>query len=120
MTGPALALVLALGIAGAGARHAAAQAPAAAPRADLLLDEGWEYLERAAADPRELDTIARMAWVRVTLPHTWNALDATDPVPGYRRDAGWYRRTLAPAETGRAAGDRLLLAFEGASTVADV
>ena len=30
----------------------------------------------------------------VTLPHSWNALDATDVEAGYRRDASWYKKTL--------------------------
>jgi beta-galactosidase len=28
------------------------------------------------------------------LPHTWNQWDATDNLPGYRRDASWYQKEL--------------------------
>ncbi len=54
------------------------------------------------------------AWTRVDLPHTWNAFDAVDQVPGYRRGAGWYRKTLEiPA---RPADDQYVLSFEGVNT----
>ncbi|MBT8056153.1 MAG: glycoside hydrolase family 2 protein, partial [Gammaproteobacteria bacterium] len=49
------------------------------------------------------------------LPHTWNANDTVDAVPGYRRDASWYRKVLPPA-----ADQRLVLYFEGANMETDV
>ena len=56
--------------------------------------------------------------MKVTLPHTWNAADATDLAPGYRRSVGWYRRSLDVI--GYPADARFILHFEGANTVADV
>jgi Beta-galactosidase/beta-glucuronidase len=82
------------------------------------LDSGWSYLERADRAPTTLPPAGDRAWQHVTLPHTWNALDATDVVPGYRRDGSWYRRSLDVSDVSSDA--RLLLAFEGANTVADV
>lgn len=31
-------------------------------------------------------------WQRVDIPHTWNAFDVTDAIPGYWRGIGWYRK----------------------------
>lgn len=86
-------------------------------RTTTNINAGWEYLERSYEDPRALDTVSAGAWQRVDLPHTWNALDATDVVPGYRREASWYRRTL---EIAAARPARHVVRFEGANTVAEV
>ena len=130
---------LLLGMAGLAVPGAAA-AQQAGPRSTVNINAGWEYLERSYADPRALDTVSAGAWQRVDLPHTWNAIDATDLVPGYRRDAGWYRKTLhlpagaaqrpgessVPPGTNRsdlsdlASARRHTLRFEGANTVAEV
>ncbi|HVX40294.1 MAG TPA: glycoside hydrolase family 2 TIM barrel-domain containing protein [Gemmatimonadaceae bacterium] len=87
-------------------------------RTDTNIDAGWLYLERPLATAADLDTVAPSAWQHISLPHTWNRFDPVDPVPGYRRDASWYRRTLdlrhAPANA------RYLLHFEDANTVADI
>lgn len=84
----------------------------------VLLDTGWTYLANATPSVRDVQRNSTATWTPVTLPHTWNVWDSVDPVPGYRRDAGWYRRTLArPARTD---GRRTILAFEAANTVADV
>lgn len=79
------------------------------------LDSGWTYLPNRATTPNETPSTG---WTRVTLPHTWNAFDATDDVPGYRRDASWYRRALDVRTL--PANARYVLHFEGANTVADV
>jgi len=64
-------------------------------------------------------------WDAVTLPHTWNNLDAQKGVRGnptipggYFRGACWYARTLdVPAAW---QGKRVFIRFEAASIVADV
>ena len=93
-------------------------APPPLVRRAIDVDSGWRYLENATADVHATERVPLDRWQRVDLPHTWNALDATDPVPGYRRDASWYQRalTLPPAP----ADARYVLHFEGANTVADV
>ena len=87
-----------------------------AVRALVSLDTGWQY---APGSSRRAGDRSLMAGAeRVTLPHTWNANDAIDLEPGYRRSVGWYRRTLdARAYPGDA---RLYLHFEGANTVTEV
>ena len=81
------------------------------------LDAGWRFFpgdSSEAAKPAFDDA----GWVRVDLPHTWNAFDGEDGGNDYRRGAGWYRRHLF---VGREfAGRRLYLQFDGASLKADV
>lgn len=92
--------------------------PQAARQRDReLLKTGWLYTEGepvGAERPRFDDG----GWTGASLPHTWNAADSLDDEPGYRRDVGWYRRTLRMDQ--RHKGQRLFLYFEGANQVADV
>jgi beta-galactosidase len=81
------------------------------------LDRGWAYLERNVASVEEVDRVPAAEWAHVDLPHTWNAFDTVDPVPGYRRDASWYRREIAIGDT---VGARYVLHFEGANITTDV
>ncbi|MFL5562083.1 MAG: glycoside hydrolase family 2 TIM barrel-domain containing protein [Gemmatimonadaceae bacterium] len=85
-------------------------------RALVSLDTGWQYAPGSDRSPGDREITA--APEDVTLPHTWNAFDATDLIPEYRRSVGWYRRSLDVRQY--PAGARLFLYFEGANTVADV
>ena len=77
-------------------------------RSDISINQGWSYLEQAA-DYEELAEYVGEDWEPIDLPHTWNALDATDNDPGYRRDAGWYRKMIyIPSST-----QHMSLHFEG-------
>ena len=58
------------------------------------------------------------SWERVSLPHTWNAHDPFDDVPGYYRGPGWYRRMLHL--DGALKEKRVFLYFEGANQRAAV
>jgi beta-galactosidase len=49
----------------------------------------------------------------VSLPHTWNAVDVMDDVPGYYRGIGWYQKKL-PLKT-EWKNKTLYLYFEGAN-----
>ena len=93
--------------------------PALAQRTQVSVNDGWRFWNDDApgADAPAFDDAN---WERVDLPHTWNAEDAFDDVPGYRRGIGWYRRTLhLGAETG-SPGRRRFLHVEGANQVAEV
>jgi beta-galactosidase len=64
-------------------------------------------------------------WEQVTIPHTWNNLDAQKGVRGnptirggYFRGACWYARTLTVPAAWR--GKRVFIRFEAASIVAQV
>lgn len=79
------------------------------------ISQDWQYLENAALDVK----VAKRheEWQSVNLPHTWNALDTTDVITGYRRDASWYAKTinLVP-DTER----RYFLHFEAAQMKASI
>jgi beta-galactosidase len=95
-----------------------AAASASAQRTQTSLNDGWRFWN-GDAPGAEAPAFDDGDWERVDLPHTWNAEDAFDDEPGYRRGAGWYRRTL---RLGPEAGTprRRYLHFEGANQVADV
>src|SRR6476469_3667818 len=83
----------------------------------VSLDDGWEYAPGSSrGGPFEGSLEAEPA--SVTVPHTWNAIDALDLAPGYRRSVGFYRRSLDLR--GYPFGARFILYFEGANTVAEV
>jgi beta-galactosidase len=69
----------------------------------VSIHAGWDYLQNNTADPSK--AVSAGPWMPVDLPHTWNAFDSVDAVPGYRRDASWYRKsiTIAPAASVRMA-----------------
>ncbi len=91
--------------------------PVHAQRTQTSINGGWRFWNDDAAGA-EASVYDDGAWERVDLPHTWNAEDAFDETPGYRRGVGWYRRPLDLPES--QAGRRLFLVFEGANQVADV
>ncbi len=82
-----------------------------------LLDD-WRFTQKNA----EL-TAATGDWERVTLPHTWNAVDGQlgkvrnpgEP-EGYYRGACWYERSLKIPSSWQ--GRRVFIRFEAASLVA--
>lgn len=57
------------------------------------------------------------SWQKIALPHTWNAHDVMDEVPGYWRGIGWYRKHFKVDR--RYTGRRVFLEFEGANQVAE-
>src|SRR5258708_3005076 len=111
-------IAVALSLLPPGVAFTAAKPPAstAATTEVFSVTAGWEYLQNNTPAPAKATTAG--AWVPVDLPHTWNAFDSVDTVPGYRRDASWYRKsiTIGPA----APGTRHALLFEAANMKADV
>ena len=98
------------------ASHAIAGDASLTGRNVIPLNEGWSYLERNFTDPAR--AVSAGQWISVSIPHTWNAWDTTDLVPGYRRDASWYRRPLVVPN--RTSNRRYVLHFEGAAMTTDV
>src|SRR5258708_18618802 len=91
--------------------------PTESVRTKTPLDEKWRF---TLGDPQnaEASNFNDQSCQKVTVPHTWNAVDAFDEEPGYTRGSAWYRRDL---EIGHAFdGKRLFLYFEGANQVAAV
>jgi len=84
----------------------------AGARVKYTINDDWRFMKgapRGACRPCTDDA----AWERVNIPHTWNARDADDEVPGFYRGSAWYRkRIVVPAS---AAGRRVYLCFEGAN-----
>jgi beta-galactosidase len=68
---------------------------------------------RNAAEPGYDDS----SWQKIALPHTWNAHDVMDEVPGYWRGIGWYRKHFQVDR--RYAARRIFLEFDGANQVAE-
>lgn len=89
----------------------------ALPRQQINLNRDWYYSATNVARVNDL-SLVQSDWQKVQLPHTWNAFDAVDNVPGYRRDAGWYKKQLFIPSS--ATGQRLLLCFEGVNLVSEV
>ena len=57
-------------------------------RQKININKDWYYLEYNA-ETVDL-AVSNDKWQKIDIPHTWNAKDATDLTPGYRRDGSWY------------------------------
>jgi beta-galactosidase len=57
-------------------------------------------------------------WSTVSIPHTWNAQDVTDEVPGYYRGEGWYKKNIYIPDGWKEKD--IYLYFEGVAQVAEV
>ena len=89
------------------------------------LIKGWDFLKGDLSGPWEAvrDYNKKGAeivpiWSKVTLPHSYNALDAVDPDVNYYQGATWYRTKLNidnPYKNGRT-----ILHFEGVGQKAEV
>ncbi|HKO93130.1 MAG TPA: beta galactosidase jelly roll domain-containing protein, partial [Polyangiaceae bacterium] len=94
-------------------------APPPSGRSISSLREGWRFFagDVTGAEQSAFDD-GQAGWQDVSVPHTWNALDAQDGGSNYRRGAGWYRRHWSAPTS--AAGSRVYLQFDAANSVADV
>lgn len=79
------------------------------------ISQNWQYLENATSDLASAQAMSD--WESISLPHTWNANDTTDVITGYRRDASWYRKSIALEPT---AHNRYFLHFEAAQMKASI
>ena len=73
-----------------------------------LFNDDWLFVQDESALPPT--QLPKSQWQAINLPHTWNATDTIDAVPGYSRRAGWYRKTFRAGAQGR-----YRLVFEGAN-----
>jgi beta-galactosidase len=92
-----------------------AHAAGAPARTVQSLDPDWRFL-RADAAKGGAATLDDRDWQQVSIPHTYNADDATDGAT-YRGPA-WYRRVLTLPRP--VAGQRSFLEFDGAALASDV
>ena len=85
-------------------------------RSKVNINEDWTYLENPTLDVNDARSMEQ--WESIDLPHTWNALDATDLDPGYRRSSSWYKKDL---QVDRLVDDTVYqLYFEGSNIVTEV
>ncbi len=86
-------------------------------REKYTINEAWRF-SRGASHDAFLPGADDSRWEVVDLPHTWNAQDADDDVPGYYRGPGWYRKRLFLPES--IAAKQVYLCFEGVNQTACV
>lgn len=85
-------------------------------RKEMNINQDWSYSSLHTSHLSQIEKKTN-EWKSVDLPHTWNRFDATDMIPGYRRDTGWYKKKLfIPEYTGK----RFLLHFEAVNMTAKV
>lgn len=85
-------------------------------RTKTNINENWHYLESSTKYYE--DIMSKNEWTAINLPHTWNALDATDVTPGYRRNASWYKKKLEFEEIDP--NQLYLLYFEGVNIESEI
>jgi beta-galactosidase len=61
-------------------------------RQKININHGWKYTENPTKEVKDLKK--ELSSKVVNLPHTWNQWDALDIIPGYRRSASWYHRSI--------------------------
>lgn len=62
-------------------------------RQECKINDDWGYLENDSKDFHDA-LKSPASWKNISLPHTWNTTDVYDLVPGYRRDASWYKKEI--------------------------
>ena len=89
-------------------------AASSAARVKYTVNDAWRFTKGSPYNAF-LPAADDSAWETVNIPHTWNAGDAADDVPGFYRGPAWYRkRIVLPAD---AADKQVYLCFEGANQV---
>lgn len=83
---------------------------------EVPLSGTWTFMK----DPKNQAMLPNLdaGWQPVTVPHTWNAVDAFDDVPGYYRGAGWYKIVMKTQAAWK--GKVLYLQFDGANQETEV
>ena len=59
------------------------------PRTAININQNWSF----SKDPKA-QGYALLKYTPVNIPHTWNAFDVLDDVPGYYRGVGYYKKKL--------------------------
>ncbi|MGB6151811.1 MAG: glycoside hydrolase family 2 TIM barrel-domain containing protein [Pricia sp.] len=85
-------------------------------RTKTNINENWNYSETPSKDVAQAAEASD--WQQIDLPHTWNATDATDTEPGYRRASSWYKKKLDMPEV--ASDKQYVLYFEGSNITTEV
>lgn len=80
------------------------------------LDGAWQFGGRLLSASAALNA-DRSNWQSVTIPHTWNAVDADDGGGNYDRTVYWYHKEFTVTQEMQ--GKRIYLEFLGVNTKAD-
>ncbi|MBK7629528.1 MAG: glycoside hydrolase family 88 protein [Ignavibacteriales bacterium] len=86
-------------------------------RQEYNINTDWYYLEDNCLSVTEVSKSV-CNWQKIDLPHTWNNFDATDVIPGYRRDASWYLKKIYIPKIN--SDLNLFLHFEGVNIISEV
>ncbi len=87
------------------------------PRHRTRINAGWRF-HTGHVDDAPKPSFDDGGWLRVDLPHTWNAQDGQDGGDDYYRGVGWYRRTFELIRSQKQ--NRVFVRCGAANTVADV
>lgn len=83
------------------------------PRTVININQNWNF----SKDPKTKG-YAQLKYSLVNIPHTWNAFDVLDDVPGYYRGVGFYKKKLQLQPTWKT--KKIYLDFGGANQETEV
>jgi len=83
------------------------------PRTVININQNWNF----SKDPKA-QGYAQLKYSLVNIPHTWNAFDVLDDVPGYYRGVGFYKKKLQLQPTWKT--KKIYLDFGGANQETEV
>jgi beta-galactosidase len=84
---------------------------------NYTINESWKF-SQVDAKNNSKNNIDTKAWSEVSLPHTWNAKDAIDDVPGILQGPCWYRKELFIGD--ESLNKRIVIHFGGANQVTEL
>ncbi|WP_264521077.1 glycoside hydrolase family 2 TIM barrel-domain containing protein [Flavobacterium sp. N1994] len=84
---------------------------------NYTINESWKFSQVDSKDNSK-NNIDTKAWSEVSMPHTWNAKDAIDDVPGFFQGPCWYRKDLFIGN--ESLNKRVVLHFDGANQVTEL
>lgn len=84
---------------------------------NYTINESWKFSQNDAKENSKIN-LDTHSWIEITLPHTWNAKDAVDDIPGFYQGACWYRKELYVGF--EATNKQVVLHFDGANQVAEL
>lgn len=89
------------------------------------INANWEFHKGDISfipsnNSKEDTAVTSDSWEAVTIPHTWNNVDATDDTSGYFRGVSWYKKSIVIDAKPKDDNSRTLIYFEGANQVANV
>lgn len=84
----------------------------ASPRLKFSINDNWRFYQ--GDYPNGFCTHTNdSVWQIVNIPHTWNAIDVKDDIPGYYRGYSWYRKSINIPE--QFLNKQITMYFEGAN-----